>query len=479
MFLLLQIENFIHKYDDKMYLRNGFYVLVCSLFLTGLISCLGGNDETEYIVSDDAQITSFSIAHDSIAILAKTKFSIDQTGSEGKIYNYDSLPYLTDIYERVKVTYTSGSGVSNLMTLIAGDTVWVKSGDSIDVSNPVQFTVFAPSGKKKEYKLNVNIHQIDPDSVRYTQVATNEFLSYEHKIVQLQGVCYAFVRKPMPALSGAGSVVELYRSADMENWESVPLNNFPNDADVKGIQAAEVKIDGVSSSRLFAYTPAGELYVSWDEIADWYEVKNTEYPVVSVLGYLKPVAVREEKEGRMAFIVKKDDALVFAYSETLLEFKYGETVPENFPLSGFSVINNENGDITLVGGKSQAGIDLNTVWSTETGLYWANHSSNPQGNLPVVEGSAFAYNDKEIWYIGGKKIEDNTYNKEIYYSLDGGLVWKTKEAKAQFPVELSLRTDASVIVDNQGIYFYIIGGKNPSALTDIWKGMLNSRTFDH
>ncbi|MDR0682324.1 MAG: DUF6242 domain-containing protein [Dysgonamonadaceae bacterium] len=460
-----------------MYLRNGFYALLSSLFLMCLISCLGGNDETEYFVSDDAQITSFSIAHDSIAILAKTKFSIDQTDNEGKIYNYDSLPYLTNIYERVKVTFTCGSGVSYLMTVVDSDTVWIASGDSIDVSNPVQFIAFAPDGeKKKEYRLTVNIHQIDPDSVQYTQVATNEFLSYEHKILQLQGVYYAFVRKQIPPVSGLESVVVLYQSTDMENWESVSLNGFPNDADIKGIQGVEVIIDGIKSNRLFAYTAAGDLYVSWDEVANWYK-KETEYPVVSVLGYLKPVTVREEKDGRIAFIVKKDGVLVFAFSETLLKFESGETVPENFPLSGFSVINNENGDITLVGGKSQAGDDLDMVWSTETGLYWSNLSSNPQGNLPVVEGSAFVYNDKEIWYIGGKRVEDGAYNKEIYYSLDGGLVWKTKETKAQFPVELSLRTDASVLVDNQGLYFYIIGGKNQSVLTDIWKGLLNSRTF--
>jgi hypothetical protein len=463
-----------------MYLRNGFYVLLSSLFLTCLVSCLGGNDETDYIVSDDAQITSFSISHDSIAILAKMKFSIDQVGQEGKIYNYDSLPYLTNIYERVKVTYTSGSGVSYLMTVVNGDTVWVASGDSVDVSSPVQFTVFAPTGeKKKEYRLTVNIHQIDPDSVQYTQVATNnEFLNNEHKIVKLQGVYYAFVRVQIPPVSEFESNIGLYQSTDMENWESVSMNGFPNDADIKGIQGVEISTEGTDKSRLFAYTAAGDLYVSWDEVANWHKVE-TEYPVVSVLGYLKPVAVREEKEGRIAFIVKKDGVPVFAFSETLLEFKYGETVPEDFPLSGFSVINNENGDITLVGGKSQAGKDLNTVWSTETGLYWSNLSSNPQGNLPVVEGSAFAYNDKEIWYIGGKSVEDQTYNKEIYYSSDGGLVWKAKETKAQFPAEFSLRTDASVIVDKQGIFFYIIGGKNQSALTDIWKGLLNSRMFAH
>jgi hypothetical protein len=467
-----------------MYLKNGFYVLLCSLLLTGLISCLKGiNDDLEYIISDDAQIISFSIAHDSVSVLAKTKFSIDQTKERGKIYNQDSLPYLTDIYEKVVVTYTTGSGVSTMMTLVDGDTVWVKNNDSLDVSNPVQLTLYAPSGKKKDYELAVNIHQIDPDSVRYTQVSTNEFLAHEYKIVQLQGIYYAFVRMPAPPVSGLGSVIALYQSTDMKNWEFVRLNGFPENIVIEGIQAKEINVNGKYENRLYAYTESGELYVSLDDVAYWNKVAARD-SIVSILGYLKPLADQREKErvGGVAFIEKKGATLVFTYTEDLVEFNdKGETVPENFPVSGFSVINNKySGEerITLVGGKSQSGENLNTVWTTEDGMYWVNLSSDPQGNLPVVEGGAFAYNN-EIWFAGGKNIEDGTYNKKIYYSLDGGLVWKAKEAKAQFPAALSSRTNAPVIVDNQGIYFYIVGGKNQSALTDSWKGVLNSRTFAH
>jgi hypothetical protein len=458
-----------------MYLRNGFYVLLSSLFLTGLISCLGGSDEGEYIVSDDALMTSFSIAHDSIPILAKTPFSIDQTKSEGEIYNHDSLPYLTDIFERVKVTYTTGSGVSGLMTVVEGDTVWVASGDSLDVSKPVQFTLFAPSGKKKEYRLTVSIHQIDPDSAQYVPIASNDFLlSDEYKMVQLKGVYYAFTKSP------AG--ISLYKSTDMISWESLTLNGLPGNVLVKEIQADEIKLNETNTiTRLYAYTAAGELYVSFDDnVANWNKIEIP-YPVVSVFGYLNSSKIQEDG---LAFIVKKDDTSVFAFSDNFLDFQLGETVPEDFPVSGFSVIHNKSSlgleRITLVGGKSSSGKNLNTVWTTENGLYWANLSSNPQGNLPQIEGgSAFAYND-EIWFVGGK-IADGDYNKDVYYSVDGGLVWKTKETKAQVPAEFSLREYASVVVDNRGIYFYIAGGKNQNAntpaLTDIWRGMLNSRTF--
>jgi hypothetical protein len=192
---------------------------------------------------------------------------------------------------------------------------------------------------------------------------------------------------------------------------------------------------------------------------------------------LKPVS-SEVKEG-LAFLAEQNGDTIFAYTEDLLTFEYGVKVPDDFPVSGFSLISNNsfnNSGIinTLFGGKSRSGAALSTVWSTENGYYWTKLSTN----LPLIEGgNAFLYNN-EIWFAGGKS-RTGDYNKEIYYSQDGGLVWKPKATKAQAPAEFPLRTNASVLVDDNGIYFYIAGGENPSAqtLTDIWKVALNFQIF--
>ncbi|MDR0864727.1 MAG: DUF6242 domain-containing protein [Candidatus Symbiothrix sp.] len=458
------------------HLKTGFYILLSSLLLTGLASCLGGSDEDEYIVSTDAQITSLFLSHDSVSILAKTLFSIDQT--TGEIYNHDSLPYLTDTLRhlkqeinKVKITFTSGSGMSNLLTLVNGDSVWVKTTDSLDISKALQgglqFSVFAPSdiNIKKEYTLKINIHQVDPDSVQYAKVTSADFLSSgNNKTVKFKEAYYTFV-------NDAGTISS-YKSTDMEQWEpDNNLNGLPNTLVINGIQT--------SKEALFAFTSTGELYVSTDA-SSWNKINtNTENEdvVVAILGYLEEPSAAQ-KAGLSLVVNNKDGINLFAFFPDILSItnevktlNYGEQTPADFPNTTFSVINNRAlvlNKITLVG-------NLQNVWATENGLYWVK-LSNTQNPLPAIKGgNAFLYNN-EIWFLGGL-LENEDYNNEIYYSMDGGLVWKARGEKTHAPEDYILRYDASVVVDTDGKYFYIAGGRNQSPLTDIWKGVLNSHTF--
>ena len=153
-----------------MHSKTGFYILLITLGLMGLFSCLGGSGYIEYEISTDAQLTSFSLSHDSLPVLATAKFSIDQANS--RIYNYDSLPYLTDtaiIASQAIVTYTAGSEASPSIRLeyLDGDTAWIASGDSLRFASLFYLKLYAPNGNSKTYTVHFNIHQIDPDSVQY------------------------------------------------------------------------------------------------------------------------------------------------------------------------------------------------------------------------------------------------------------------------------------------------------------------------
>jgi hypothetical protein len=272
-------------------------------------------------------------------------------------------------------------------------------------------------------------------------------------------------------------------SMDMENWGQTQLS-VPDELVIESIQSLE--------NLAYAYTTTGEIY--WFSIQDssqessWQLLDaNYEYPVVSVLGYMKS---NDAQQAGLAVIVNKEgeQTLAFlpnAFSTTAVpkNFSYGEKVPDNFPVSGFSTINNKSlilEKITLVGGKNQAGEIVNTVWATEDGLHWSELSTNPLGNLPVIDGgNAFVYNN-ELWFMGGKYVnagDENTageYNKYVFYSIDGGLVWKTKANKVCPPEEFGFRQDASVVTDKESKSFYIVGGLNQ---TDIWKATLNSKQF--
>jgi hypothetical protein len=188
----------------KITLKNGLYLLGFSILAGFMASCLGGNDTSQdtYPMTD-AELLSFSLTSDSVPLLANVTFSIDQ--QKNLIYNYDSIAYQTTIIDSVIVTYTSasGSGVNNVLNITGGDSIWVKSGDSLNVSKPLTLKVYALDGKTtKIYTMQLNIHQVDPDSAQYHQINTglpflesgdtktvtfnNQFLNYSRNNNQIQ-----------------------------------------------------------------------------------------------------------------------------------------------------------------------------------------------------------------------------------------------------------------------------------------------------
>jgi hypothetical protein len=467
----------VQKYFKGMNIRKYFHnILSIGLVLAVLMSlnsCLGGStSEVEYIISTDAQLTAFALAHDSVPALAKAKFSIDQVNDS--IYNYEPLPYLTDtakIHSRVKVSYSTGSGlaVKIKLTYESGDTIWVASGDSMTLAPNLSLMLYAPDEKTtKSYHLNVRIHPIDPDSVQYQPVIFSGFTipdTGENTLLKFKDAYYVFVKQPLSPSTGIQDVITCYSSQDMENWTVQPLSGLPDNTVIRGIRAGK--------EGLFAHTETGELYVAKNDASVWH---REDVPhVVSILGYLEPGAI--QKEG-LALIVDRQDGKgpVFAFIQELFSAKTfldGQPVPVDFPLAGFSVINKQtifSSTLTLVA-------NLQSVWTTENGIYWTQLSGTTEP-LPRIEGgTAFLYNG-ETWFTGGKMAGD-AYNREVYYSLNDGLVWKVKPAKTQAPETCIARQDASVVVDRDGMYFYIVGGRNGQVntpvLSDCWKAALNSK----
>ncbi|MDR0542817.1 MAG: DUF6242 domain-containing protein [Dysgonamonadaceae bacterium] len=376
-----------------MHLKTGFYILLAALSLTGLVSCLGGAEDINYEVSTDAQLTSFAVSSDSLAALAAAKFSIDQ--AQNLIYNYDSLPYLTDtakISSRAIVKYDTGSGETRSIRIeyLNGDTAWVASGDTLQMASQFYLKLYSSSGNAKTYTVTINIHQLDPDSVQYRPVSASD----------------------IPAIMPP-------------DWTSI-TQNCPD-------------------------------YLK----------------VVTCLGFLQP-----DRQKGLALIAEYQNERHFAFSKDLIEYQLGAKIPEDFPVAEFSVINDRNfaGRLTVIA-------DLQTIWATENGLYWTN-LYNTQTPLPKIKGgNAFNYNG-EIWFIGGKTVAGEN-NRNVYYSRDGGLVWKTKESKTQTPVDFPYER-ARVIVDDAGKYFYVIGSVSVPSSTGYvemdaywWQAALNSRVFDH
>ena len=91
-----------------------FFTLLAAIFL--LSSCLDSDDDNrvEYDYSSDAQITSLVLSsrEDTLNVLSKVEFSINQVASAPLIFNKDSLPYLFDVKNaKMTVTTNRASGI--------------------------------------------------------------------------------------------------------------------------------------------------------------------------------------------------------------------------------------------------------------------------------------------------------------------------------------------------------------------------------
>lgn len=446
-----------------MYLKRNLNILYVFL-LAGLItSCLNDDEPDNPIFSTDAELTSFSLAHDSIPGLKAAVFTIDQI--KNQIYNHDSLAYLTELRDMVVVTYTSGAGTNNLQSITGTDSTWVKSGDSINISKPLLLKVYAPDGlRTKEYAFKLNIHQVDPDSMQYVKIAENaDFLKNDNlKIISFEGAYYAYAKED--------SEVSIYHSTDAKTWNKSSQTSIPGDLAVNGIQSSE--------SGVYAYTESGDFYISYNAL-EWYKM-NAEYPIVGILGFMTVTDKESGQTSGLSFIVKKDNENIFAFTPDLFGWQYGGPVPNDFPISGFAAFNHEVmkfSRITLIGGYSADNTLLNSVWSTQNGLYWAKVSGTIHIFPPLAGANIFQYND-EFWIMNGQ-LNDNSFNNEVYYSIDRGNTWAIKENKYKVPENFQGRSFASVIVDPNNQYFYFFGGKNTDFLPEIWKGFQTKKEFNN
>ena len=468
----------------KTLFKRGLYIFSISALVSFMTSCWGNGGEVDTFPVTDAELLAFWLYHaDSLPELSSVAFTIDHNydGSVGAIYNKDSMAYNTVLPEKVFIGYVSGSGFDNVLNITNGDSIWLMQGDSIDITVPLTLKVHALDGKTvKTYIAQLNIHQVDPDSLQYHRIASN--LSF----LQCEDTKTLLFNDHFLTYSRIDNKIQLNTSSDAVNWTNKGESGLPDNAVINGIQS--------SGNCLFAYTEDGELYFRNDPADDqWVLVnKSSSIKIKSILGYLN--SGPKQKEG-LCLVIETEGKNTFAFTNDFIQWEYdsASTVPDDFPLYDFSSSSYQimlTERINIIGGISSDGTIRNAVWSTETGRYWAKLSTNVNV-FPLMKGANAFYYDNEFWVINGKS--DNNYNENIYYSTDRGVTWWPKmysyideytedtveDFLHAFPDDYILRYSASLVIDKENKYFYIIGGKKDDGiiLSDVWKGFLNKKEF--
>ena len=458
--------------------------LFSSLFFTFLLmSCNDDNTTTTYgSSSKDAQIYSFAMSaptpkrsdsleqvkqNEIFAIVNKTKFAIDQVGEI--IYNPDSLPYGTEL-EKVLLTPTFNStyGVSKV-TLFTPDSVggydWNLT-DSVFVKKaPLSIRVISQAGVPKDYKLDIRIHKIDPDTILWNKMTSYPAAIGESKTILLKSGTPTFFTYTV--VSGAA---KLYTSPSSAiSWTQKTLNGLPATIKIKSIT--------VYNDVFYAVDKDGKSYKSADGVS-W--AKQTPSEVVeSIIGVLPEVNRTDDqllvtyKDAGKYYFGKTKDLISVAPVSYLSISPSDNELPSNFPLNegnaytNYSSSTNDRVLIVTCGIDKTGAKDLSGTWVIKN----------------LSEGLELSPSQQDSVMFAGKGVSLFPYNKQMYtlilnqffISSTWGQKWNVAASKQMLSKEISRRKDQTVIIDDQN-YIWIFGGvsENGTYLNDVWRGRLNS-----
>lgn len=493
-------------------MRIKFLSFIASFFMVSFVitSCLDDDNNIEY--SPDATIHAFAL---DTAGLGSYKFTIDQLSRE--IYNEDSLPVHADtIIDKILIkTLTTASGVVTMKDKSGNDSV-ININDSIDLRKSLTIKVWSTEAlagispnQTKEYTIKVNVHQHDPDSLRwkYINEIDNQITGEQKSIIFGSEVL---------TYSVVGNELHVYKNSltSFGNWDPQKTAGLPEGKLPTSI--ITFKFDG-SNAMLYATSNGdGKVYESADGI-NWNKSSMFGEGVELLLATLT-----NNKISRISYIKKGTDNQRHFYhqrndlqQETLDE---AENEGKDFPTKNISYTisttpTNIN-SVLLVGDTETAALaddnELETtiVW-TYNGNKWVKLSTTSSvAYCPkYTQPSIIYYND--LVYIFGQNFNS------IYVS-NQGLFWRKANSKFAFPhrdwskggtpnpsldPEFRGKTNYSMVLDPTTQNLWIIFSKGSASFeeevekaestkstttetrtynhdSEVWRGRLNQLWFD-
>lgn len=501
-----------------MKVRQFINQLVISLSVLLCVSSCNSDptEELGYRISTDVTVSGFSLKADNkiLANLNSVFFSIDL--DRGLIFNADSLPKGTSITSLIPVIAYPEDVSSAKITMVGGihrtgEVDYIKSPtDSIDFTGDVILTLVAQDGiTSRDYRLKVNVHKMEPDSLWWDEMAVSQLPSR---------LATPICQKTVPFNEGKiisliGESDNSYTIAETDNLNSGKWIN----KELKLSFVPQVRTFTAVGSKFFILDSDGVLYESLDAM-EW---QSTGKKWLSVVGaYEDSLLGLREQNGEIlhtCFPVNSN------FTET--------PISEDFPIKGFSNFQTFTGKWyqspvgIMTGGELKNGNFTNRTWGFD-GENWALISEN---SVPYISGatmvSYFSFqqtsnlwvsNEYSVMLLIGGRFEDGTANKKIYISYDNGVNWAPGSELMQLPEYIPAMVNADNVVMTTEItgnyepeiwsempskklpgyykvnykidgydvtwdcpYIYLIGGENSAGelYNTIWKGVLNRLTF--
>ena len=410
------------------------------LLLTLLVfsACKSKEEESEeevYISAQSVALTNFSLTADSRIMknLDSVYFSIDL--EHGVVFNADSLPKGTNITKLIpKLTYPSSVTAATIEmkggTHREDGTVNYMSNtnDTIDFTADVTLTLSAGENLSKVYKLKVNVHQEDPDTLFWENTASMALPSRlsnpkRQKTVEFKTGSYSLIEESDGTFTAAVSS-DLFSGI----WTKAALS--------LGFTPIPESLTSGFDGNLYVLGSDGQLMSSADGI-NWEQLDNG---WTQIIGNYGNAVLGVKTNGSTRNMVSWP---VGAVAETVL--------PSEFPTKGYSspveYSNRWTADPTIVifGGDrpSAAG---SPSWAFD-GSNWVDIADKP---LPALNGLSvipyFAYLNnasngliKEfnaLLAFGGTN-SDGSVNNTVYISYNQGINWKRAPEYMQLPQDVT------------------------------------------
>lgn len=447
-------------------MRTKFLSVIAGFLImsVAISSCLDSDNE-KYEYSSDATIHAFGI--DTIHG-RYYPFTIDQLNR--LIYNRDSLPVGSDtIIDRILIDTLTVTGWVTSGTM---DTVFVMT-DSVDLRPAMNndagmtFRVHAADGVNvREYRLKVNVHLQDPDSLVWTDmqeagaVFSEAINDGEQKAVILNEALFVYT-----------SHVTAYRTStapDRYGWSELAVSGLPQDARLTTAVAY--------AGRLYMLTESGAVYGSTDGAA-WEAIATLGDNVRLLIGgFSDRLCGVVEIEGRKYFNVSLDGVRweAAAYEE----------VPAGFPTENISSTQAFTGNgvekVVLVG-MPQAGETETVPWFSLDGKGWADLANTIYDNYcPYLTNPVIMYYNNLFYCFGG--------SMDAIYSSVTGIAWEKTKKKFLLPEAFAGKGSYSVVVEptprdrtvtvaeKRNYIWVVFGGEGTP--NEVWRGRLNKYGFE-
>ncbi|MGM9804552.1 MAG: DUF6242 domain-containing protein [Muribaculaceae bacterium] len=410
--------------------RFPLYLMLGMLVAMLAISCNddANTDMPEYVVSNNTAVTSFNLNADDnvLANLDSVFFSIDLKNR--LIYNADSLPKGTDV---TGLTITVGFATYATCKMIQKNSTFrpdsaydYTTTDTLDFTGDVSLKLIAEDGNEVEYKVKVNVHNMDPDSLYWDRMArrdlpnvTGELLA--QRTVQRGSDIFTLVK------CDAGCVLSTTPNPGDDSWTKV---------DAQFGMVPNVNSFAASNDALYLLDENGALYSSSD--GEQWSACGVEWTHITG-GY----------NNRVLGLTKQGNT--YYYDEYPRRADFASTpIDDGFPVEGNSQLVvydnswNVEAQAIMVGGIDANGRYRGDCWGYD-GNQWALLRNNVLPSLADVtlvqyvsyEGGGLAEELKEhrTWYaMGGRNLRGDL-NDVLYISRHQGLYWSEADTYLQLP----------------------------------------------